>query len=111
MVRRTLVSLLMAAVVGSLLTAAASAEKSKPAEDDYYELYKILVDTMDQVERNYVKEVDRRELIEAAIEGVLSKLDPYSAYINPRQMSSFRSTVRERVRRDRHPDLASTPGS
>ena len=54
-----------------------------PTKDEYYEMYKVLVDTMDQVDRNYVKEIDRRELIEAAIKGVLSKLDPYSAYIGP----------------------------
>ena len=62
-------------------------------KEDYYELYKILVDTMDQVERNYVKDIDRRELIEAAIEGVLGRLDPYSAYISPEEISRFRSTV------------------
>ncbi len=32
------------------------------AEDDY-ELYQIFVDALDQVERNYVTKVDRRELI------------------------------------------------
>ncbi len=62
-------------------------------EEDYYELYKLLADTVDQVERNYVKDVDRRELIEAAIEGVLAKLDPYSAYISPDELGRFRSTV------------------
>jgi len=60
---------------------------------DYYELYQVLVDTIDQVERNYVQEVDRRELIEAAIRGVLTKCDPYSAYISPEDLSRFRSTV------------------
>jgi carboxyl-terminal processing protease len=68
-------------------------EESKPPKEDYYELYTILVDAIDQVERNYVKEYGRRELIEAAIEGVLDKLDPYSAYINPDEISRFRGTV------------------
>jgi carboxyl-terminal processing protease len=68
-------------------------EEPKPPKEDYYELYAILVDAIDQVERNYVKEIDRRELIEAAIEGVLDRLDPYSAYINPKQISDFRGTV------------------
>jgi len=69
------------------------AETSKPARDDYYDLYKILVDTIDQVERNYVKKVDRRELIEAAIEGVLGKLDPYSTYISPEEYERFHNSV------------------
>ncbi len=58
-------------------------KKSSQSKDDYYELYKLLADTVDQVDRNYVKEVDRRELIEAAIRGVINKLDPYSSYIGP----------------------------
>ena len=68
-------------------------KKSAQAKDDYYELYKLLADTVDQVDRNYVKEVDRRELIEAAIRGVMSKLDPYSAYIGPEELAQFRSSV------------------
>ena len=68
-------------------------EKSPVHDDEYYELYKLLVDTMDQVERNYVKDIDRRELMEAAIEGVLGKLDPYSSYISPKEISRFRGTV------------------
>jgi len=68
-------------------------KKSSQSKDDYYELYKLLADTVDQVDRNYVKEVDRRELIEAAIRGVMTKLDPYSAYIGPEELAQFRSSV------------------
>jgi len=68
-------------------------KKSPQPKEDYYELYKLLADTVDQVDRNYVKEVDRRELIEAAIRGVVAKLDPYSAYIGPEELAQFRSAV------------------
>lgn len=64
----------------------------KPKQDDY-ELYRVLVDTIDQVERNYVTEVNRRELIESAIRGVLGKLDPYSSYIGPDELGRFRTSV------------------
>src|SRR5215469_8213802 len=80
-------------------TGAAKVEAEKPAqaqsqEDaEYYELFKVFADTMDQVERNYVKDVSRRELMEAAIRGVLSKLDPYSNYIGPDDMSRFKVAV------------------
>jgi carboxyl-terminal processing protease len=80
-------------LLGALVAAGAPAEKPAAPKEDYYELYRILVDTMDQVERNYVKEVGRRELIEAAIEGVLDKLDPYSAYISPEEVTRFKTTV------------------
>jgi len=71
----------------------APAEPSKKPKEDDYQLYKTLVDTIDQVERNYVTEVDRRELIESAVRGVLSKLDPYSSYIGPEELGRFRSSV------------------
>jgi len=113
MARRTPVLLLVLVFLGSIFAAGAAPEKPaekvpekkespkppekkeepKPPQEDDYELYAILVDAIDEVERNYVKEMDRRELIEAAIEGVLDKLDPYSAYINPKQISDFRGTV------------------
>lgn len=73
---------------------AADATKAKvKSDDEYYELFKVLADTMDQVERNYVKDVSRRELMEAAIRGVLSKLDPYSNYVSPDDMSHFKLAV------------------
>lgn len=62
-------------------------------EEEYYELLRLLADTLDQVERNYVKKVSRRELVEAAIDGVISKLDQYSNYIPPEELDRFRSGV------------------
>jgi carboxyl-terminal processing protease len=73
---------------------AAPEDKSPPkTPPDYYELYKLLIDSIDQVERNYIKEVDRRELIEAAIRGVIGKLDSYSSYISPEEIDRFRAGV------------------
>jgi len=65
---------------------------AKPAAD-YYELYQLLADTVDQIDRNYVKEIDRRELIEAAIRGMVAKLDPYSSYIGREELAEFRNSV------------------
>ncbi|NQT37360.1 MAG: S41 family peptidase, partial [Planctomycetes bacterium] len=76
-----------------LVAPGAWADQTKPPEDDAYELHKLLVDTLDQVERNYVKDISRRELIDAAIRGVLKELDPYSSYIDPDKMIRFRSSV------------------
>jgi carboxyl-terminal processing protease len=67
--------------------------EAKAGNDDTYELYRMLADTIDQVERNYVHDVSRRELIEAAIEGVIRKLDPYSSFIKSDEMEEFRRSV------------------
>ncbi|HEX4000031.1 MAG TPA: S41 family peptidase [Pirellulales bacterium] len=71
----------------------AQAASEKREEQEFFEMYKALADTVDQVDRNYVKKIDRRELMEAAIKGVLSKLDPYSSYIGPEDAGRFKDTV------------------
>ena len=84
----------LALMLCSVLTvASAPAEAVKKPKENDYELYKTLVDTIDQVERNYVTEVNRRELIESAVRGVLGKLDPYSSYIGPDELGRFRTSV------------------
>jgi carboxyl-terminal processing protease len=100
-----LIILLLACWMGTLWSGQAPAEPSKPAKaeaakpvqakdtEDDYELQRILVDTIDQVQRNYVREVPRRKLIQAAIKGILSELDPYSAYIAPEEMERFRNAL------------------
>ena len=55
--------------------------KAPTPKDDDYELFRKLVDAVDQIQHNYVTDVDRRELVDSAIRGMLSKLDPYSTYI------------------------------
>jgi carboxyl-terminal processing protease len=93
MVRRLQGLVLLIGLFCSLPAIAAQSEKAKKPQESDYEFYKILVDTVDQVERNYVTAIDRRELIEAAVRGVLSKLDPYSSYIGPDELGRFRSSV------------------
>jgi len=73
--------------------ASAAEDPLRPDMPDDYALQKLLVDTINQVERNYVKPIDRRKLIEAAIDGVLKQLDEYSDYVAPDDMSSFKTTV------------------
>lgn len=61
--------------------------------DKDLELLKLFADALDQVERNYVKEVDRRELMEGAIKGMLAKLDPHSSYIGPTDLEKFKGSI------------------
>ena len=85
---------LLASPPNGAAAAVESAErKSSAQEDDYYELLKLFVDTFDQVERNYVQGVSRRALIEAAIAGMLAKLDEHTNYISPKEIERFRAGV------------------
>jgi carboxyl-terminal processing protease len=100
-------AVLLTSFAAPLLIPSASAADTTPAEqgaagdnpapgesnDEYYELLKLFVDALDQVERNYVKDLSRRELVEAAIDGMLSKLDQHTDYIEPEELDRFRSGV------------------
>ncbi|WP_237226995.1 S41 family peptidase [Rubinisphaera sp. JC750] len=64
-------------------------------QDDNYELMRLFVDTFEEIDDNYVKDIDRRDLVEAAIQGMLAKLDPYSNYISPDDLASFEQDVQQ----------------
>lgn len=63
------------------------------AEINDVEMYRLLADVIHEIEANYVDEIDRKELIEAAIDGMLSRLDQHSAYISPEELRSFRGSI------------------
>ncbi|MCJ7663955.1 MAG: PDZ domain-containing protein, partial [Desulfobacterales bacterium] len=48
-----------------------------------YEKLKVFTDCLDIIKKNYVEDVKTEDLITGAIEGMLSSLDPYSAYLDP----------------------------
>jgi len=64
-------------------------------QDENYELMRLFVDTFEEIDDNYVKGIDRRDLVEAAIQGMLAKLDPYSNYISPDDLASFEQDVQQ----------------
>jgi carboxyl-terminal processing protease len=64
-------------------------------EEQYYELMRVFADSFEQIERNYVKEVDRRKLVEAALRGMMEELDPYSNYISPDDLHRFTVQVEQ----------------
>ncbi|NVN99935.1 MAG: S41 family peptidase [Geobacteraceae bacterium] len=44
---------------------------------------KLVKEVMDIVKKSYVEEVDNKKLVQGAIDGMLSKLDPHSAFMTP----------------------------
>ncbi len=80
--------------LGALLSIGyATSGANAAGEDEYYDLMKVFVDTFEQIDRNYVTQVDRRDLMEAAMRGMLLKLDPYSSYIDNKELRSFNEHV------------------
>lgn len=54
-----------------------------------FELMKLFAEAYGQVDLQYVREVDRRKLIDNAIRGMLTGLDPYSSWIPPQELTRF----------------------
>lgn len=62
-------------------------------DDENYEFYRVLVDALDHIEKSYVEPVDRKKLLEGALQGMIKNLDPYSAYIGPDHFKQFEKTT------------------
>ena len=51
--------------------------------DELYEKIDLFSEVLEKIENEYVEEVDQSDVMDAAINGVLQSLDPYSGYMNP----------------------------
>ncbi len=60
----------------------ALAQSSTTTSAETYRLLNLFGDVFEQVKAKYVEEVDDKQLIEAAINGMLTSLDPHSSYLN-----------------------------
>jgi carboxyl-terminal processing protease len=62
------------------------------SKDKDYELVKLVVDVLDEVEHNYVRDLPpdaKRRFVEDMINGGLERLDPHSSFINPKEYKQF----------------------
>ena len=57
--------------------------KAYGANDEIYEKIDLFSEVLDKINKEYVDEVDQNKTMDAAINGVLQSLDPYSAYMSP----------------------------
>lgn len=73
--------------------AASTIEAQQRQSEAELKLMMLFADTFEQIKRNYVRDVTDRELMEAAIKGMLSKLDQYSNFIPPERLQRFKAGV------------------
>ncbi|MCR9126153.1 MAG: S41 family peptidase [Rhodobacteraceae bacterium] len=59
-----------------------------------YEQLDLFGDIFERIRAQYVEEVDASELIEAAIDGMLTSLDPHSSYLSPNDAAAMRVQTR-----------------
>ncbi|WP_103763880.1 S41 family peptidase [Roseovarius confluentis] len=92
---------LIAALVGSLAGAVVTTQVAAPllAQEaakttNVYEQLDLFGDIFERIRSQYVEEVDESELIEAAINGMLTSLDPHSSYLSPDDAADMRVQTR-----------------
>ena len=70
-----------------LITFKSFAEKEK----DIYEKIDLFSEVLSKIDKEYVEPIDQSEAMDAAINGVLQSLDPYSAYMSPEMFEDMRT--------------------
>lgn len=63
-------------------------------DTNVYEQLDLFGDIFERIRAQYVEEVDEKELIEAAIGGMLQSLDPHSSYLSPDDAAKMRVQTR-----------------
>ncbi|MCO6384506.1 MAG: S41 family peptidase [Vannielia sp.] len=92
---------MMAALGGTLAGVLISTQVAGPLiaqETDrnasIYEQLDLFGDIFERIRAQYVEEVDEKDLIEAAINGMLTSLDPHSSYLSPDDAADMRVQTR-----------------
>ncbi|MCX7558076.1 S41 family peptidase [Sulfitobacter sp. F26204] len=91
----------MAAVGGTVLGVIATTQIAAPLlaqesakTENVYEQLDLFGDIFERIRAQYVTETDSSELIEAAINGMLTSLDPHSSYLSPKDAAKMREQTR-----------------
>ena len=58
-------------------------------EEDIYQKIDLFSEVLDKINKEYVDEVNQGKAMDAAINGVLQSLDPYSAYMSPEMFNDM----------------------
>ena len=78
---------------GVALSQSTSAPPAKSNSDTYRQL-NLFAEVFERVRSDYVEEVSDEQLVEAAINGMLSSLDPHSSYLNAKSFKDMQVQTR-----------------
>ena len=63
-------------------------------QNEFYEKIDLFGDVLETIESDYIDEIDKSEIMDSAINGVLQSLDPYSAYMSPEVYKEMQTDTR-----------------
>ncbi|MGB6196676.1 MAG: S41 family peptidase, partial [Methyloceanibacter sp.] len=87
---RSGVLLIVAVLVGSTTVSLAGGLTRPRIDSEFYRELELFGEVLQRVRSDYVEKPDDSKLIEAAINGMLSSLDPHSYYLNPQALREMR---------------------
>jgi len=89
-------ALLVLAVVaaGSTMVSLARSQSASAANSEIYRQLDLFGEVLERVRADYVEKPEDPKLIEAAINGMLTALDPHSAYLNPKHFRDMQVQTR-----------------
>ncbi len=82
MMKKILLLIVSVSLGVASVCAVQAATTQKTDNEDTYELLNLFGDVMEKTKNSYVEEVTDKKLIESAINGMLSSLDPHSSYLD-----------------------------
>jgi len=62
--------------------------------DELYQKIDLFSEVLEKIKKDYVDDVDQAEVMDAAINGVLQSLDPYSAYMNQEMFDNMEADTK-----------------
>ena len=62
--------------------------------NDLYKKIDLFTEVLETIKKSYVDDVNQAEIMDAAINGVLQSLDPYSAYMSPELFKSMQTDTK-----------------
>ncbi len=83
-------------VIACLFMAVDGNYYSAQANDKTYKSLKLFTDVLEELEKNYVDDVDAQELIENAIKGMVGNLDPHSSFMPPEAFGELQDETKGR---------------
>jgi carboxyl-terminal processing protease len=89
-------ALLVLAVLaaGSTMVTLARSQSASAANSEIYRQLDLFGEVLERVRSDYVEKPEDPKLIEAAINGMLTALDPHSAYLNPKHFRDMQVQTR-----------------
>src|SRR5579875_4028920 len=79
--------------LGAAAMAYADQQVRAPSAETY-KMLELFGDVLTEVDRQYVVPVDNKKLVQAAIDGMLTSLDPHSGYSDPEAYDEMRVQTR-----------------